>query len=151
MLSQFPSSCLMALPNSQVFLSDKDLNDMDRLNIFLRSSPPQDPLQGRAAADDPDDRRDKRRRPSPPLMIRIPAPYEDKDDDEGLNTPTSAIHRISEMLQCPPAPRKPKSLQSKKRRAPRPVLLLDLSREIDCLFPRPVLFEVGGQIKKFKT
>ncbi|KAK4254955.1 hypothetical protein QN277_008024 [Acacia crassicarpa] len=122
----------MAVPNSQVFLSH---------NILV-------------TPEDPQDRGDERRRPasSPPLKITIPTSFEDKRDDEGLKTPTSSIHRISEMLHCPPAPRKPKSLPSKKRRAssPRPLLLLDLSAEVDSWSPTPFVVDVGGQIKKFK-
>ncbi|KAI9081865.1 hypothetical protein K1719_036127 [Acacia pycnantha] len=132
MSTQFPSFYLMAVPNSQVFLSH---------NVLV-------------TPEDPQDRGDERRRPasSPPLKIIIPtSSFEDRhDDEEGLKTPTSSIHRISEMLHCPPAPRKPKSLPSKKRRASRPLLLLDLSAEVDSWFPTPFVVDVGGQIKKFK-
>ncbi|XP_021828254.1 uncharacterized protein LOC110768716 [Prunus avium] len=74
-------------------------------------------------------------------------------DDEGLKTPTSLDHKITVNLQCPPAPRKPKSLPLKKRKgAGHPRILLHLSSEIESLFP-PVDdlladVHVGGKIKK---
>lgn len=63
---------------------------------------------------------------------------DDDDDNDGFKTPTSLDHKIPLMISCPPAPRKPKSLPSTKRRAPAAPnrrVLLDLSNEIQSLFP----------------
>ncbi|XP_054814090.1 cyclin-dependent protein kinase inhibitor SMR3-like [Prosopis cineraria] len=143
----------MIVPNSQVFLSHKHLCDMERFDVLLRSSPDETVPGPSEDADPHQNRNDKRRRPSLPLRIKIPttSSFEEEGRDEGFKTPTSAIHKISEIPQCPPAPRKPKSFPSRKRRASRPVILLDLSREIDSLFPGSVVFDFGGQIKKVKS
>ncbi|KAK9940485.1 hypothetical protein M0R45_017144 [Rubus argutus] len=88
------------------------------------------------------------------LKVNIPSAEESRgleDDDEGLKTPTSMDQKITVSLKSPPpAPRKPKSLPLKKRKANRhPRLLLDLSSEIESLFPPVVLADLGGgKIKK---
>ncbi|KAK9156649.1 hypothetical protein Scep_003223 [Stephania cephalantha] len=82
-------------------------------------------------------------------------------DDEGFRTPTSLDHKIKEGSQCPPAPRKPKSLPlSKKRKLP-PSLLssrssklhhvrIDLAEEIELLFPPAVVADLGRKVKKVR-
>ncbi|CAN6556739.1 unnamed protein product [Malus baccata var. baccata] len=74
----------------------------------------------------------------------------DGDVEDGLKTPTSLDHKITGSLQCPPAPRKPKSLPLKKRKAIiGPRILLDLSiDEIESLFPPvdDVLADLGSKI-----
>ncbi|XP_043698543.1 cyclin-dependent protein kinase inhibitor SMR3-like [Telopea speciosissima] len=82
----------------------------------------------------------------------------DADDDDGFRTPTSLDHRIPAIQQCPPAPRKPKS--SPKRKASsssssssstrRQLFLLDLSQEIESLFPPALLADLGRKIKKIR-
>ncbi|KAM1276985.1 hypothetical protein ACFX13_030139 [Malus domestica] len=74
----------------------------------------------------------------------------DGDVEYGLKTPTSLDHKIKGSLQCPPAPRKPKSLPLKKRKAILdPRILLDFSSdEIESLFPPVdgVLADLGSKI-----
>lgn len=88
------------------------------------------------------------------LKVKIPSAEESKgleDDDEGMKTPTSLDQKITVSLKSPPgAPRKPKALPLKKRKANRhPRLLLDLSSEIELLFPPVVCGDLGGdKIKK---
>lgn len=73
---------------------------------------------------------------------------DDDDDNDGFKTPTALGHKIPLFLQCPPAPRKPKPLPSAKRRAPGPNrrVLLDLSNEIQSLFPS----DLGGKRKRLR-
>ncbi|XP_065868167.1 cyclin-dependent protein kinase inhibitor SMR14 [Euphorbia lathyris] len=77
---------------------------------------------------------------------------EDVDDksEDGLKTPTSMEKRIPLVLSCPPAPRKPKSMPCNKRKllGGRRRVLLDLSNEIESLFPPSVV--VGAKIKKVR-
>ncbi|KAM5583679.1 hypothetical protein ABKV19_003518 [Rosa sericea] len=88
------------------------------------------------------------------LKVKIPSAEESRsleDDNEGLKTPTSLDQKIIVSLKSPPgAPRKPKALPLKKRKANRhPRLLLDLSSEIELLFPPVVCADLGGgKIKK---
>lgn len=83
------------------------------------------------------------------LKIKIPSLAEFKDDNEeekdGFRTPKSLDQEIP--LNCPPAPRKPKSmpLNIRKRRN-----LINLSREIDSLFSPVLLADLNGKIKKVK-
>ncbi|KAA8549259.1 hypothetical protein F0562_000943 [Nyssa sinensis] len=73
------------------------------------------------------------------------------DDDDGFRTPTSLDHRMPLIPQCPPAPRKPKSLPLTKRKADGSLrILLDLSNEIESLFPPALLGDLGGKIKKLR-
>ncbi|GMN24223.1 hypothetical protein TIFTF001_000464 [Ficus carica] len=70
---------------------------------------------------------------------------------DGFKTPTSLDHKIPATLKCPPAPRKPKSLPSTKRKvAARRRVLLDLASEIELLFPPAILADLGGKIKKVR-
>lgn len=96
------------------------------------------------------------------LKLKIPSPdqefrvLEDQENHvgvvDGFETPTSLDHKIPAALKCPPAPRKPKSLPSMKRRLPisRRRVLLDLTSEIESLFPPAILADLGGKIKKVR-
>nr|DAD25849.1 TPA_asm: hypothetical protein HUJ06_027317 [Nelumbo nucifera] len=74
------------------------------------------------------------------------------DDDDGFRTPTSLDHKIPVILQCPPAPRKIISIPSKKRKASstRRQLLLNLSDEIESLFPPALFADHGRKMKKVR-
>ncbi|XVF08084.1 hypothetical protein REPUB_Repub06bG0195600 [Reevesia pubescens] len=81
-------------------------------------------------------------------------------DDDGFKTPTSSDQKIPVMKQCPPAPRKPKPTSSNKRKASSPsssshtrrnLLQLDLSQEVESLFPRPLLADLHRKVKKART
>lgn len=76
---------------------------------------------------------------------------ENVDHADGFKTPTSLDHKIPATLKCPPAPRKPKSLPLTKRKvAARRRVLLDLTSEIELLFPPAILADLGGKIKKVR-
>lgn len=84
--------------------------------------------------------------------------HQDKEDDHddvdnnGFKTPTSLDQKIPATLKCPPAPRKPKSLPSTKRKAHHHQrVLLDLSSEIESLFPPALFADLGGKVKKKKS
>lgn len=89
---------------------------------------------------------------------------DDDDDDEGFKTPTAVDNQIPGIKQCPPAPRKPKpplitatstkrklssssssasSVSSNVRRR-----RLDLSQEVNSLFPKRILDDLHRKIKK---
>ncbi|XVF55291.1 hypothetical protein PTKIN_Ptkin06aG0025100 [Pterospermum kingtungense] len=72
------------------------------------------------------------------------------DDDDGFKTPTSLDQKIPVMKQCPPAPRKPKPTPSNKRKASIN-LVLDLSQEVESLFPRALLDDLHRKVKKART
>lgn len=103
------------------------------------------------------------------LNIKIPSFGEFKieeefdhqeDFDSGFKTPTSLDHQIPVMLQCPAAPRKPKSRplltkrkaqsQSQSQSQSQRRILYDLSNEIEALFPPALLADLGNKIKKAK-
>ncbi|KAI3429089.1 DUF4378 domain-containing protein [Psidium guajava] len=78
------------------------------------------------------------------------------EDDEGFKTPTptASLGREAETLaavRCPPAPRKPRAVRSAKRKdRSAGVTLLDLTDEIDSLFPPAIRRHLYGKIKKAK-
>ncbi|XP_021672707.2 cyclin-dependent protein kinase inhibitor SMR3-like [Hevea brasiliensis] len=82
----------------------------------------------------------------------VKATDDDDDDNNGFKTPTSLDHKISATKQCPPAPRKPRPVIPAKRKASpsnvRRSLQLDLSREVESLFPRPILADLYQKMKK---
>ncbi|CAK9188290.1 unnamed protein product [Ilex paraguariensis] len=88
------------------------------------------------------------------LKIKLPSVGEFKvdndydDDSDGLRTPTSPEHKIP--LICPPAPRKPKSIPTTKRKASSGRVLLDLSSEIESFFTPALLADLGRKIKKVR-
>ncbi|GKV30004.1 hypothetical protein SLEP1_g38871 [Rubroshorea leprosula] len=62
------------------------------------------------------------------------------ENDEGFRTPTSQDHRIPVVKECPPAPRKPKPPSRKRKASPNTgtrLQLLDLTEEVESLFPKP--------------
>ncbi|MBA0582589.1 hypothetical protein Gorai_024728 [Gossypium raimondii] len=81
---------------------------------------------------------------------------QDENDNDGFKTPTSLDHKIptATILKCPPAPRKPKSLpiisSPAKRKPLRRRILLDLTKEIESLFPPALIADLGNKIKKVR-
>ncbi|XP_054817165.1 cyclin-dependent protein kinase inhibitor SMR14-like [Prosopis cineraria] len=87
------------------------------------------------------------------LNIRSYNSEAQRDLDEssrGCKTPTSSDHKIPSSLRCPPAPKKPRSIPSGKRKSSGAGNFLDLSREIESLFPAPLLLDLYGKIKKVR-
>ncbi|KAF9590900.1 hypothetical protein IFM89_000156 [Coptis chinensis] len=80
--------------------------------------------------------------------VRLPSLGELKvdEEDDGLRTPTSLDHMIPVSKQCPPAPRKPKSLPTKKRKASSNVCY----SRMELIFP-PLVPDLGRKIKKSRV
>ncbi|KAG6762155.1 hypothetical protein POTOM_032642 [Populus tomentosa] len=163
MFSELKSFSLMGLSNSEMFFSEKDLNPME-FNFLVRSAlelgddceiVPQE-LHQEKEVEEEEKQEDECEISVPTLKIKLPSVEafqieDDKDDDDGgFRTPTSLDRKIPVIFQCPPAPRKPKSLPSAKRKSPQRRVLLDLSNEIESLFPPALAGDLGGKIKKGK-
>ncbi|EYU36265.1 hypothetical protein MIMGU_mgv1a024679mg, partial [Erythranthe guttata] len=97
---------------------------------------------------------------APVLKIKLPSSAtvdehgeeEEEEEDGGCRTPKAVDHEKNIPPKCPPPPRKPKStLLSLKRKLGQRVLL-DLSSEIESLFPPNLLrdFVSGSKIKKLR-
>ncbi|XP_058100119.1 uncharacterized protein LOC131244634 [Magnolia sinica] len=73
---------------------------------------------------------------------------EDEEND-GYQTPTSSEHKIPAIRRCPPAPRKPRSMPLKKRKADFDSchIRIDISEDIESFF-RPIIVDSGLKIKK---
>ena len=69
------------------------------------------------------------------------------DDDDGFRTPTSLAHKLPKITQCPPAPRKIRLHPSRKRKISES-LEIELSREVDSMFPIRVQEDLGRKIKR---
>ncbi|TKY48426.1 Cyclin-dependent protein kinase inhibitor SMR3 [Spatholobus suberectus] len=83
------------------------------------------------------------------LKIEIPSYLGSENDDssnDGFKTPTSSDHKIPVILECPGAPRKTKSGPATKRKACRRRIVLDLSKELESLFPVPYVVDLGGGV-----
>lgn len=91
--------------------------------------------------------------PALKIMISLPSRGGEEEDAGGCTTPKAADQRggESDLPKCPPPPpRKPKSAPSTKRKAQR--VLLDLTSEIDLLFPWNIQRDfMCGKIKKVRT
>ncbi|KAK1357279.1 cyclin-dependent protein kinase inhibitor SMR3 [Heracleum sosnowskyi] len=87
------------------------------------------------------------------LQIKLPPLLGVKveEDNDGCKTPTSLEQKISSVI-CPPAPRKAKSIPSKKRKAMAcRRSLLDFSTEVESMFPEALQADFGKKIKKVRT
>lgn len=90
------------------------------------------------------------------LRLKMPSRGETKKDEEeeedGFRTPTSLDQRIPLISQCPPAPRKPKSIPSRKRKSAYGggIMIIDLSSEVEALFPSSIVADLGGKINKVR-
>lgn len=170
MYSEFKSFSFMGVSNSEMFLSaEKDLNNLE-INFLSRPTLEfQDdhqceiaPLQleeelhekvGEDHKQHKEREEDKCKITVSSLKIQLPSLAEfkvEEDSDEGFKTPTSSDHKIPVVLQCPPAPRKPKSRPLTKRKVSPRRVLHDLSNEIEAMFPPALLADLGNKIKKVR-
>lgn len=83
----------------------------------------------------------------PPLLgVKV-----EEDINDGCRTPTSMEQKISTFI-CPPAPRKAKSIPSKKRKLMScRRSLLDFSTEVESMLPQALLADLGNKIKKVRS
>ncbi|GLT67066.1 hypothetical protein SLA2020_393990 [Shorea laevis] len=147
----------MDIHNSETFLSEKDPNGMEFDFLGRPTLEFQDDLECKIAPSQDGEehsRQEDNDRKFPSLELEIKVPSLDVQSEgvgDELKTPKSLDHRIPTMLKCPPAPRKPKSLPSAKRKEVlRRRILLDLTKEIESLFPPVLLADLGNKIKKVR-
>ncbi|KAK8601595.1 hypothetical protein V6N12_051424 [Hibiscus sabdariffa] len=163
MYSKLKPFSFMGVSNSDMF---KDLSSSAMEVGFLVRPPlefPEDECQ--TAPDFQDDESHRQQKEELVLLLqedgersRLKSPCSGEfnvasdENDDGFKTPTSLDHKIPAILKCPPAPRKPKSLPiiSAKRKAFRRRILLDLTKEIESLFPPALLADLGNKIKKVR-
>ncbi|XVE59249.1 hypothetical protein DITRI_Ditri05aG0030800 [Diplodiscus trichospermus] len=159
----------MGVSNSEMFLSEKDLSNTMGFSFLVRAplefqedenqiAPFQDVDRDEPQQQEEQDQQQRQEEKdkckllkSPLTELKLPVSGEFNGEDEkndGFKTPTSLDHKIPAMLKCPPAPSKPKSLPSPKRKAFRQ--LLDLTKEIESLFPPALLADLGNKIKKVR-
>ncbi|XWS74137.1 hypothetical protein CRYUN_Cryun02cG0189800 [Craigia yunnanensis] len=168
----------MGVSNSEMFISEKDLSSTMEFSFLVR--PPLEFQEDRCQIapfqdvdDEPQQQKEERVQEKQdqkqqeeedkfkllmsPLELKLPSSGEFKvhengedENNDGFKTPTSLDHKIPIMLKCLPAPRKPKSLPSPKRKAFRRRILLDLTKEIESLFPPALIADLGNKIKKVR-
>ncbi|KAL6998327.1 hypothetical protein U1Q18_008451 [Sarracenia purpurea var. burkii] len=79
------------------------------------------------------------------------------DDDDGFRTPTSLEHKIPAATKCPPTPKKKlRRPRRPKRKASLPLrrrslLQVDLSNEVESMFPPPLREDLGRKIKRARV
>ncbi|CAK9143023.1 unnamed protein product [Ilex paraguariensis] len=167
MYSEFYWFSVMGMSNSDLFLSDKDLNAME-CNFSSRVPLPeyQDECQIAPSEErelhqeiqqgEVEEREKEENCESlvSSLKIKFPSVGESKvdEEDDGFQTPKSTEHKIKSAEICPPAPRKPKTISSTTRKASRGTrrVLLDLTSEVESLYPPVLLADLGGKIKKVR-
>lgn len=167
MYPEFNKVFVLSMSNSEVFSVEFDVLKRP-LTEFHDESDDNDPELGQAlarvveaAADEKEEKFNgtfvlsKEPVKSPELGGEFKATDQHHDDDEnddGFKTPTSLDHKIPVKAQCPPAPKKSNSFSSRKRRPVssnvRRTLRLDLSHEVESLFPKPIFDDLHRKIKK---
>lgn len=99
-----------------------------------------------------DDDDQKKRLEQKPSISLGQCSSSDDDDDDGFRTPTSLDHKIPVITHCPTPPRKIIPSRKRKLVSPRILrprkLLLDLSEEVDSMFPQALQQDIGRKIKK---
>ncbi|WVZ01384.1 hypothetical protein V8G54_027453 [Vigna mungo] len=80
------------------------------------------------------------------FKLDIPSSYvgSENEDDDGYTTPTSSDKKIPVIPECPGAPKKTKQKPASKRKACRRRSLLDLTQDLESLFPVPCVVDLGG-------
>lgn len=158
MLSELKSFSLKGLPNSEKEPNPKEFNFHVRSTLELGDDC-ENVLQElhhqeKEVGEEEGKQEDNCGISVPTLKIKLPSfgafQVEDSDHGDVSKTPTSSDCRIPETFQCPPAPRKRKSLPSTNRKSPRRRVLLDLSNEVETLFPPALAANLGGKIKKVR-
>lgn len=155
MFSEFEEIPFVGMSNSELFLIEKDPKVIE-FNILLRPTLEiSDGVQIAGPGDQELHRRQEEEEEKDQKCREMASLGEFKldDDDDGFRTPTSLDHKIPVIQKCPPAPRKPKSLPSTKRKASsnRRQLLFDVSDEMELLFPPTLLSDLGCKTKKFRS
>ena len=169
------TSFSISMSSSELFIvkennEEKELNFLSKRRPMLEfqkeshattsrdTDPPQQLQEQGAKSEVHDENQEERNNILDPNSIEKPSleavlmeTYVVGDDDDGFKTPTSLDHKIP-ITKCPPAPRKPKPFLSRKRKASPPkartILQLDLSPEIEAVFPSTIVVDLQKKIKK---
>ncbi|KAE8039043.1 hypothetical protein FH972_011491 [Carpinus fangiana] len=153
MYSEFKSLSFMGVSDSQMFLSEKDLNAME-FNFLVPPTLEFQEDHGKPEVvkqEEEEEEENKKKKKINIPSVTVGEFRDVEDDEDGFKTPTSLDHKIPAILQCPPAPRKPKTIPLTKRKAARQRILLDLSNDIEALFPQALLEDLSrGKIKKIR-
>ncbi|XP_031252606.1 uncharacterized protein LOC116110540 [Pistacia vera] len=169
MYSEFNKIFVLSMSNSEVFSVEFDALKRPSREFHDESDDDHDPELGQAsltrvveaAADEKEENFNdtfvlsKEPVKSPELEGEFKATDQHHDEnDDGFKTPTSLDHKIPVKAQCPPAPKKSNSFSSRKRRPVssnvRRTLRLDLSHEVESLFPKPIFDDLHRKIKKVR-
>lgn len=85
---------------------------------------------------------------NPPFSGAIEVP----ENDDGFKTPTDQM--IPEITECPPAPKRQRKRESRKRKASRGArrcLPIDIEEEVESLFPPAIQEDSGREIKRARS
>ncbi|KAF6171907.1 hypothetical protein GIB67_011804 [Kingdonia uniflora] len=158
MYSEFDPISFVGMPNSNSFLLKKDLEENIDLAFQLEpmmESQNEHPLVAYEDSGREEHKEDgKKEKCASFVSLEQPGKlslekFEVDDGNDGFRTPTSLDKRIPVKLQCPPAPKKIKSMPSRKRKSSTTFYSsrIVLDKEVELLF-KPV--DLGRKIKKVK-
>ncbi|XP_058215143.1 uncharacterized protein LOC131326390 [Rhododendron vialii] len=85
---------------------------------------------------------------NPPFSGAIEVP----ENDDGFKTPTDQM--IPEITECPPAPKRQRKRESRKRKASpeaRRSLRIDFEEEAESMFPPAIQGDLGREIKRARS
>ncbi|KAG5550211.1 hypothetical protein RHGRI_015240 [Rhododendron griersonianum] len=85
---------------------------------------------------------------NPPFSGAIEVP----ENDDGFKTPTDQM--IPEITECPPAPKRQRKRESRKRKASpgaRRSLPIDFEEEVESMFPPAIQGDLGREIKRARS
>ncbi|XP_059647029.1 cyclin-dependent protein kinase inhibitor SMR14 [Cornus florida] len=171
MYYEFTKFSFLGMSNSDLFIVKEDQKKIE-FQLFSRptSNSPDGcqvtpsnnhHLQQDLHKDDDDDKKEERHHEATssfstelktPSLGELDATVDEDDHNNGFRTPTSLDHKIPVITQCPPAPRKIRTFTSSAKRKMLPRLRrnlqLDLSKEVESMFPPIVQDDIGRKIKK---
>ncbi|KAL3518199.1 hypothetical protein ACH5RR_020788 [Cinchona calisaya] len=161
MFLEFNSFSIMGFPDSlEKDLHSMECNFLSRPSLEIKVTPSDDEVNddcfhvknqrfGEFYCEEKQEKEDRKGVLVSCLKIKLPKAREEEEEEEGCTTPTSVDQQIPPQV-CPPAPRKPKSVPSSTTKGSRRRVLLDLSNEVESLFPPALLADFGKKIKKIR-
>ncbi|KAK9290094.1 hypothetical protein L1049_008258 [Liquidambar formosana] len=144
---------IVSMSNAELFLVQDDQNEIEFDFLIKPMLEIQDESHHQEQEAKDGDEKEEKWELKKPSLGEFKVVDEEDDGNDGFRTPTSLENKIPVIKQCPPAPRKPKPIPSTKRKVPssgarRNLRLLDLSKDVESLFPQPLLADIGRKIKK---
>lgn len=146
MCSQFNSSSLMFLSNSST-----DCNFLSRPILDFQNGCQNSHLEDTKVTQNQEDQRQEHTQQEVDKKEEVEE-FEDVKDsclkvkEDEVKIPTSPKCNTKQMI-CPPAPKKPKSIQITKRKQR---VFLDVYDEVKSMFPPALLADLGNKIKKVR-